>query len=187
MKRYAVLGIIIALVVSIAAIGCSNGGNIGPTPQPKTATPTPTTEPPTPTPTLTSTPSTSETPTVYKAIIWLTGSVIAKSNDNSSVSEIMFTISSDESVDMGNIVINYTDEHVYSPNISYMFENLTTGSTTILSPSNIGQITINMVDISDATLGNYDMFTLEVIQTNGVTMVVSRYLPGEITEVMDLH
>ena len=46
MKRYAVLGIILALVVSIAAIGCGGGGNAGPTPQP-TAPPTqqPTSEP----------------------------------------------------------------------------------------------------------------------------------------------
>lgn len=45
MKRYAALGLIIALVVSIAAIGCDGGGSAGPTPQPKTATAQPTEQP----------------------------------------------------------------------------------------------------------------------------------------------
>jgi hypothetical protein len=44
-KRFAVLGLIIALVVSIAAIGCDGGGSAGPTPQPKTATAQPTEQP----------------------------------------------------------------------------------------------------------------------------------------------
>lgn len=44
-KRFAVLGLIIALIVSIAAIGCDGGGSAGPTPQPKTATAQPTEQP----------------------------------------------------------------------------------------------------------------------------------------------
>jgi hypothetical protein len=44
-KRFAVLGLIITLVVSIAAIGCDGGGSAGPTPQPKTATAQPTEQP----------------------------------------------------------------------------------------------------------------------------------------------
>jgi hypothetical protein len=40
MKKYTVMGLIMVLVISIAAIGCGDGGSTGPTPQPKTATPT---------------------------------------------------------------------------------------------------------------------------------------------------
>lgn len=40
MKRFTVVSLIFALVISITAIGCSGGGSAGPTPQPIVATPT---------------------------------------------------------------------------------------------------------------------------------------------------
>ena len=40
MRRFTMVSLIFALVITFAAIGCSGGGSVGPTPQPAVATPT---------------------------------------------------------------------------------------------------------------------------------------------------
>ena len=107
-----------------------------------------------------------------------------------NVTNITFQIHSvlaDETVDMGKTKIDYTDKNIYKPNVSYTFQDLTTGSNTMLNPSDLGQVTINMSGISGASLGAYDTFTIEVIPSMGAAVTIQRTLPGQIDAVMDLH
>ena len=125
-----------------------------------------------------------------KASMEVAGGVKALSNNSVNISTITFQIHSvlsDETVDMGKTRIDYTDKSIYKPNASYTFQDLTTGSNTMLSPSDLGQITINMSGISGASLGDYDTFTIEVIPAIGAAVTIQRTLPGQIDAVMDLH
>ena len=113
----------------------------------------------------------------------------------SNVSNVTFQIHSvlsDSAVDMGKTKIDYTDNVIYAPNVSFYFTDLTTGSATQLSASDLGQITVTMANVSlragqEANLTAYDTFTLEIIPQTGAAVTIQRTLPGQIDPVMDLH
>ena len=107
-----------------------------------------------------------------------------------NVTNITFQIHSvlsDSAVDMGKTKIDYTDNAIYAPNVSFTFQDLTTGSATQLSASDLGQIRVNLSDISGALIGPYNTFTLEIIPQTGAAVTIQRTLPGQIDPVMDLH
>ena len=93
-----------------------------------------------------------------------------------------------EMIDFGKTHISYKDKNVYAPNISYDFVDLTTHSTTVLGPSDLGQINITVSLITPPTMIEaYDSFTLEIIPQTGAAVTIQRTMPGEIDPVMDLH
>jgi len=111
-------------------------------------------------------------------------------NGSKGVTNITFQIHSvlsDSAVDMGKTKIDYTDKNVYRPNVTFFFQDLTTLSTTQLSSSDLGQVTVNISNIAGANLTTYDTFTLEIIPQTGAAVTIQRTLPGQIDAVMDLH
>ena len=128
-----------------------------------------------------------------QASMEVAGGVKAMGANNSGVwniSAIIFqchSVLADQTVDMGKTKIDYADKNIYWPNVSYSFEDLTTGSTTQLSLSDLGQIQINMSDIPGVNLSVYNTFTIEVIPQTGAAVTIERTLPGQIDHVMDLH
>jgi flagellin FlaB len=130
-----------------------------------------------------------------KASMELAGGVIAEGTYDLSlntwvVTTITFQIHSvlaDDAIDMGKTKIDYTDKTTYAPNIIYTFEDLNTNSATVLSPGDLGQITIQRADVFGTTLVAYDTFTLELIPATGAAVTIERTLPGQITPVLDLH
>ena len=112
-----------------------------------------------------------------------------------NVTQITFQIHSvlsDQAVDMGKTKIDYTDKNIYAANITFAFLDLTSRSTTQLSASDLGQVTINLTDVKDlagtvANLTTYSTFTLEIIPQTGAAVTIQRTLPGQIDPVMDLH
>ena len=129
-----------------------------------------------------------------KASMELAGGVKAMSAGGAlaDVNTITFQIHSvlaDEAVDMGKAHIDYTDKSGYFPNITFNFTDLSTNSHTVLSSSDLGQITIDVhTDIAPAIfLAAYDSFTLEIIPVTGAAVTIQRILPGQLDPVMDLH
>ena len=110
---------------------------------------------------------------------------------NSSVTSIEFEVTSvldDDNIDMGKIIMNYTDDALFAENVSFSVDNLAPGgSNQMLGPAEVALITVNMTDIATVDLGPYDTFTLEMVPTTGATITIQRTLPGDIDAVMDLH
>jgi len=126
-----------------------------------------------------------------KASMDLVGGVKALSTNGLNVSQIKFEVTSvldDDDIDMGKIIMTYTDDSLYEGNISYSVDNLApNGSNAMLGPSEVALITINTSDIPLCDLMAYETFTLEIIPTTGATITIQRTLPGDIDSVMDLH
>lgn len=123
-----------------------------------------------------------------KASMEVAGSVKAMGAAG-AVTSITFQIHSvlsDTAIDMGKTMLAYTDSAVYTAHVNYDFADLQTSSTSMLSPSDIGQVTISMAD-TGGTLTAYDTFTLELIPATGATVTIQRTLPGQIDAIMDLH
>ena len=107
------------------------------------------------------------------------------------VDEIQFTLASvlaDQTVDMGNIIINYSDASTFETGIGFNTTNLSGGSNTMLGPHQVMLITIDVgADIDPSiALEAYDGFTLQVIPPKGAAVTIKRTLPGEILAVTDL-
>jgi len=128
-----------------------------------------------------------------KATMDIVGSVKAAAgtaNNSSRVSTVKFEVTSvldDSDIDMGQIIMNYTDDEVALENVTFNHSNLTTpGNPNLLGPSEVALITVDMLDIG-ANLTAYDSFTLELIPMTGATITIERTLPGAIEAIMDLH
>ena len=107
-------------------------------------------------------------------------------NNVTSITFQIHSVLADDTIDMGKTDLDYADKNVYAPHVNYSFEDMKTGSTTVLGSSDIGQITVNMSD-TGATLGVYNTFTIELIPATGAAVTVERTLPGQFTSAMDLH
>jgi len=120
------------------------------------------------------------------------GSVFALDTDaNQQVNEIQFTLASvlaDQTVDMGNIIINYSDASTFETGIGFNTTNLSGGSNTMLGPHQVMLITIDVAADIDPSIAleAYDGFTLQVIPPKGAAVTIKRTLPGEILAVTDL-
>ncbi|MFA5054555.1 MAG: hypothetical protein WC562_00030 [Dehalococcoidia bacterium] len=150
-----------------------------------TATPTVTATPtntatPTPTPTPTSTPL--EPPQVTLRVvgnIYALGNITAQEATN--ISFQISTVLDGESVNLDYCVVNYQDANSLDTNIS---SGGLYGFTGILATNEVRDIDI---DISSYNLGHYDYFTLDIIPQTGATLQFTKFLPGEIEAVMNLH
>jgi flagellin FlaB len=141
--------------------------------------------------------------TVYKGLeqaqssMQVRGSVYALSDDNSTVGTIQFTLASvlgDEAVDLtdtsdnaNSVVINYMDKDVSVQNVAWTKELLGVerGGADMLDPDEAMLITVTVP--TEATLGAYSTFTLQIIPTKGAAITLKRSLPASILPVTDLH
>jgi flagellin FlaB len=141
--------------------------------------------------------------TVYKGLeqaqssMQVRGSVYALSDDNSTVNEIQFTLASvlgDEAVDLtdtsdntNSVVINYMDKDVSVQNVAWTKELLGVerGGEDMLDPDEAMLITVTVP--TEATIGAYGTFTLQIIPTKGAAITIKRSLPASILPVTDLH
>jgi archaeal flagellin FlaB len=130
-----------------------------------------------------------------KATMDIVGSVKAAGIVGGNVTSIKFEVTSvldDSDIDMGKIIMNYTDDTVALEDVTFSHDNLTAGgSDEMLGPSEVALITLNMSTIialaPTSNLSAYDSFTLELIPTTGATITIERTLPGAIEAIMDLH
>jgi len=128
-----------------------------------------------------------------KASMDVVGGVKAMSTDNVVASGIEFEVTSvldDDNIDMGKIIMNYTDDAIFAENISFTVDNLApNGSNQMLGPAEVALINVSMAQtaLSGTSLVAYDTFTLEMVPTTGATITIQRTLPGYLDDVMDLH
>jgi len=128
-----------------------------------------------------------------KASMDVVGGVKAMSTDNVVASGIEFEVTSvldDDNIDMGKIIMNYTDDAIFAENISFTVDNLApNGSNQMLGPAEVALINVSMAQtaLSGTSLEAYDTFTLEMVPTTGATITIQRTLPGYLDDVMDLH
>jgi len=128
-----------------------------------------------------------------KASMDVVGGVKAMSTDNVVASGIEFEVTSvldDDNIDMGKIIMNYTDDAIFAENVSFTVDNLApNGSNQMLGPAEVALINVSMAQtaLSGTSLVAYDTFTLEMVPTTGATITIQRTLPGYLDDVMDLH
>lgn len=141
--------------------------------------------------------------TVYRGLeqaqssMQVRGSVYALSDDNATVNEIQFTLASvlgDEAVDLtdasdnaNSVVINYNDKDVSVQNVAWTktLLGVERGGADMLDPDEAMLITVTVP--TEATIGPYDSFTLQIIPTKGAAITIKRSLPASILPVTDLH
>ena len=110
-----------------------------------------------------------------------------------TVDKIQFTLASvlaDQTIDMGNVIINYSDASTFETAIAFnttLLGDVTDPSSPMLGPHQVMLITVDADAIDpDLGLGAYATFTLQVIPPRGAAITIKRTLPGEILAVTDL-
>jgi flagellin FlaB len=137
-----------------------------------------------------------------KASMQVRGSIYAEDTDlateisgntTKDVDSLKFTLASvlsDESVDFGNVVINYSDDVVNLPGITYSHQLLGRGVTDatspVLGPNQQMLITIAATDLAGTDIVAYDRFNIQVIPATGASITIQRTMPGDLKAVNDL-
>lgn len=111
--------------------------------------------------------------------VYATGNVTAESVTN--VSFQLGTVLTGESVDLDYCTVNYQDDNEIVMDIA---SGGLYGFTGTLGPNEVAEIDI---DVSTRGLGAYDFFTIEIIPQTGAAVAFTKWLPGEIEAVMNLH
>jgi archaeal flagellin FlaB len=135
----------------------------------------------------------------------LTGSVIAKSTDNTNVGTIVLTVStmpSGQPIDMtacdgttsasNKCVISLTTADSYLNNVKWTKRFIGNSSGNLLKTGGQCEITINTADLGDGkTLSDNitanSKFTLQIRPATGAAITVERTLPASVEGVMDLN
>ena len=139
-----------------------------------------------------------------KSTMELTGSVIAESADNTTVSGIKFTVRNavaGEAIDLtapattnNSCILSYVDQYQYhndtSWTVTFVGDN---DSDTLLEIGEKAEIAFDATDIDgaatalDPTLTANQKFTLEFKPPAGAVVTVERVLPAGLDPVMNLH
>jgi flagellin FlaB len=135
----------------------------------------------------------------------LSGSVIAKSTDDTNVSTIILTVNTTPSgnpIDMtacdgttsatNKCVISLTSADSYISNVKWSARLIGNSSGNLLKAGGQCEITINTNDLGDGkalaeNLTVNDKFNVQIKPAVGATITVERTLPGSISGVMDLN
>jgi len=135
----------------------------------------------------------------------LTGSVIAKSTDDTNVTSIVLTVGTTPSgnpIDMSacdgttsatnKCVVSLTSAESYVSNVKWSRRMIGNSSGDLLKAGGQCEITINTNDLGDGkalseNLTVNDKFTIQIKPAIGSTITVERSLPGSISTVMDLY
>jgi hypothetical protein len=129
------------------------------------------------------------------ATLEVRGSVIARSDDGVSVDRLQLTVRYYgeglpvplNPTDPDRLVIAYHDETTYHPDVPYTFEPLSGNGDTVLDPSEMALLTIDVSGIPGASLKANDRFTIELAAPVGGTLVVSRRVPIGLSSVTSLY
>ena len=135
----------------------------------------------------------------------LTGSVIAKSTDDTNVSSIVMTVGTTPSgnpIDMtacdgtttatNKCVISLTSAESYVSNVKWSARMIGNSSGNLLKAGGQCEITIDTFDLGDGkalaeNLTVNDKFNVQIKPAVGATITIERSLPGSISGVMDLN
>jgi flagellin FlaB len=125
------------------------------------------------------------------------GIVASASGTTLAVDSIFFTVATtaggesiplDPDADQNRTVIAYRDDTVTDNDVLYTADDIVGDGDTLLEPGEVKVIVISASAISPApTLAANDRFTLEVQTPVGAVLDITRQLPAELAEVMQLH
>ena len=133
-----------------------------------------------------------------RSALQVSGSVIAKSTDGSTVDEIIFQVETnaagDEPIDLtpGETTIQYIDSNQslifdQTGDITFTVEGLgKADDDNIVEPGELYQITVTNLDKLETTLSARDTFTLAVIPPRGAVVQLDRTLPPALDLFNDL-
>lgn len=131
-----------------------------------------------------------------QASMQVRGSVYAITENigtNGTVEQIQFSLASvlaDQTVDIGNVIINYSGRDLFVPDIEFthmLLGGVDEPGSPMLGPHQVMLITIDVTAIDGGPeLGPYDTFTLQVIPPKGAAITIKRTLPGSLDPVTDL-
>ena len=125
------------------------------------------------------------------------GIVVSATGSPLAVDSIFFTVATsaggesiplDPAADQNRTVIAYRDDTVTDNDVLYTADDIVGDGDTLLEPGEVKVIVISASAISPApTLAANDRFTLEVQTPVGAVLDITRQLPAELAEVMQLH
>jgi len=125
------------------------------------------------------------------------GVVVSAAGSPLAVDSIFFTVATtaggesiplDPLADDNRTVIAYRDALVTDNDVEYTADDIIGDDDTLLEPGEVKVIVISASDVSPApTLAANDRFTLEVQTPVGAVLDITRQLPAELAEVMQLH
>ncbi|MFA5054624.1 MAG: flagellin [Dehalococcoidia bacterium] len=115
------------------------------------------------------------------------GSIYALGNVTSQqVTNVSFqlgTVLTGESVDLDNITVNIQDDTKIELDVA---DGGLYGFSGMLAPNEVVDIDID-VEGEGFVLEPYEYFTIEIIPQTGASLLFTKWLPGEIDAVMNLH
>ncbi len=125
------------------------------------------------------------------------GIVVSATGSPLAVDDIFFTVATtaggesiplDPAASQNRTVIAYRDDAVTDNDVTYTADDIVGDGDTLLEPGEVKVIVISASAISPApTLSANDRFTLEVQTPVGAVLDITRQLPAELAEVMQLH
>jgi flagellin FlaB len=125
------------------------------------------------------------------------GIVASASGTTLAVDSIFFTVATtaggesiplDPDADQNRTVIAYRDDNITDNDVPYTADDIVGDDDTLLEPGEVKVIVISAAGIDPApTLAANDRFTLEVQTPVGAVLDITRQLPAELAEVMQLH
>jgi flagellin FlaB len=129
--------------------------------------------------------------------IELKGDVIAKMH-NSVVQDIYLDVglpAAGSPVDFtpssGNntcVVISYHDEDNMIPSVNWTVERLTSlNDDYILDPNELFEVTVNLANTGNVSIGPYHRFTLEIKPPDGPVLSIERTTPPRVSQYINLH
>ena len=125
------------------------------------------------------------------------GIVVSATGSPLAVDSIFFTVATsaggesipmDPLADDNRTVVAYRDAAVTDNDVEYTANDIIGDDDSLLEPGEVKVVVISAGDISPApTLAANDRFTLEVQTPVGAVLDITRQLPAELAEVMQLH
>ena len=126
------------------------------------------------------------------------GIVVTATGATLAVNEIQFAVATTaggESVPLNptaasnRTVLAYRDDAIVDNDVSYTVVDIVGDNDTLLEPGELKVITIDVTTgiTPPPTLSANERFTIEVQTPVGATLDITRQLPAELTEVMQLH
>jgi archaeal flagellin FlaB len=137
-----------------------------------------------------------------KSNLELSGSVVAKSSDNTTVGTVLFTVrnaiagnpidltpNSGGTAGQNKCVISLTTADNYYNNITWTTTSIgADDGDNLLEAGEQFEISVDISTLSPAcTLGTNDFFSFQIKPSMGSTITVMRTLPAGLDPVMDMH
>jgi len=87
-----------------------------------------------------------------------------------------------------SVVITYSDADTLIPSMTWTVERLTTmNDDYLLDPNELFEVTIDLSDSDNITIGAYDRFALELKPPNGPVLTIERTIPARVSQYVNLH